>query len=118
MESKKCTCQVEGYEPLQSALKAALVQAAYGKGKRCHANGKPFLEQPIMTGARECGPGGLAFQARKKILEALNCGDDERAIEDLLGAINYTAAMVILRREQIKERVTPSRFIEEMEGRN
>jgi hypothetical protein len=57
------------------------------------------MQQPIMQGARECGAGGLAFQARKKILEALNCKDDKRAITDLLGAINYVAAMVLLRRE-------------------
>ena len=48
----------------------------------------------------ECGPGGLAFQARKKILEALNCTDLDRAVEDLLGAINYTAAMIIVKREE------------------
>jgi len=90
---------VTGYEPLRYVLEEAFEQASQGKGRRCHANGKPFLEQPIMTGGRECGPGGLAFQARKKVLEALNCADDERAIADLLGAINYVAAMVILRRE-------------------
>lgn len=89
-----------GYEPLANALQEALDQAQHGKGKKCHANGKPFMEQPIMTGGRECGPGGLAFQARKKILEALNCTDADRAIEDFLGAINYTAALVLLRREQ------------------
>jgi len=91
-----------GYEPLAAILQEALEQAQHGKGKVCHANGKPFLEQPIMSGGRECGAGGLAFQARKKILEALNCADDDRAIADLLGAINYTAAMVILRREEAK----------------
>lgn len=91
-----------GYEPLAEILQEALDQAQNGKGKRCHANGKPFLEQPIITGGRECGQGGLAFQARKKILEALNCADDDRAIADLLGAINYTAAMVILRLEAHK----------------
>jgi len=89
----------EGYLQLFKVLVEALNQAQYGKGKRCHATDKPFLEQPIMQGGRECGAGGLAFQARKKILEALRCEDDDRAIEDLLGAINYTAAMVILRRE-------------------
>jgi len=89
----------EDYAPLAAVLGEALDQAAKGKGKQRHANGRPFLEQPIMTGGRECGPGGPAFQARKKILEALNCPDDDRAIEDLLGAINYIAAMIILRRE-------------------
>jgi len=87
-----------GYEPLAAILKEALDQCQYGKGRRCHANGKPFLEQPIITGGMECGPGGLAFQARKKILEALNCQDLDRAVEDLLGAINYTAAMIIVKR--------------------
>ena len=90
---------LEGYEPLAKVLAEALEQASVGKGKRCHANGKPFLQQPIMAGGRECGTGGLAFQAWKKILEALNCQDDDRAIADLLGAIVYTSAMVILRRE-------------------
>lgn len=90
---------VPGYEPLAAVLQEALDQAQHGKGARCHANGKPFLEQPIMTGARECGEGGLTFQARKKILEAQNCADDARAITDMLGAINYVAAQVILRRE-------------------
>lgn len=90
-----------GYEPLAAVLQEALDQAQHGKGKKCHANGKPFLEQPIMTGGRECGAGGLVFQARKKILEAMNCeDDDDRAIEDYLGAINYVAALVLLRREQ------------------
>jgi hypothetical protein len=91
-----------GYKPLAEILQEALNQAQHGKGKRCHANSKPFLDQPIMTGARECGAGGMAFQSRKKILEALNCKDDERAIEDLLGAINYVAAQIILRRENGK----------------
>jgi len=88
-----------GYEPLANVLQEALAQAATGKGKERHANGKPILEQPIMVKSRESGPGGPFFQASKKLLEALNCLDDERAIRDLLGAINYTAAMVLLRRE-------------------
>ena len=90
---------VPGYEPLAEVLQEALNQSQHGKGKKCHSNGKPFLEQPIITGSRESGPGGLVFQSRKKILEAMNCDDDERAIEDMLGAIVYVAAQVILRRE-------------------
>ena len=92
----------QGYEPLADVLQEALDQAQKGKGKICHANDLPFLQQPIMQGAREAGEGGLVFQSRKKILEALNCKDDERAITDMLGAINYVAAQVILRREKMQ----------------
>ena len=91
-----------GYEPLAEILQEALDQAQLGKGKQCHANDLPFIEQPIMQGAREAGEGGLVFQSRKKILEAKNCKDDERAITDMLGAINYIAAQVLLRREMAK----------------
>ena len=91
--------EMDEYAALWDVLEEAYSQAAEGKGKLRHSNGAPFLRQPIMNGARECGAGGLAFQARKKILEALNCDDNERAIEDLLGAIVYTAAMVLYRRE-------------------
>jgi hypothetical protein len=93
----------QGYEPLAEVLYQALDQAQHGKGAIRHSNGLPFLQQPIMTGGRECGAGGLIFQARKKALEALNCEDDGRAIQDMLGAINYLAAAVILRREQAEK---------------
>jgi len=93
-----------GYEPLLDTLIAALDQAQHGKGKERHANGLPFLEQPIMQGGRECGPGGPAFQARKKILEALNCKDDTSAIRDLRGAINYIGAMILLRQEMAEKK--------------
>lgn len=89
-----------GYEPLAAVLQEALDQAQHGKGKKCHANGKPFLEQEIMTEGRSLGVGGHVFQVRKKVREAMNCTDSDRAVEDLLGAIIYTAAMVLLRREQ------------------
>ena len=90
-----------GYEPLAEVLQEALDQAQLGKGKQCHANGLPFLEQPIMQGAREAGEGGMVYQSRKKILEAMNCKDTDRAITDLLGAINYVAVQVLLRRENM-----------------
>ena len=89
-----------GYQPLANVLQDALDQAQAGKGSQRHANGKPFLEQPIITDGRACGLAGPAFQARKKILEALNCPYEERAVQDLLGAIVYTAAMVILKEEE------------------
>jgi len=110
----------EGYELLAEVLTEALNQAQHGKGKQCHGNGRPFLEQPIMVGAREVGAGGLAFQSRKKILEATNCKDGGRAIEDLLGAINYCAAQIILRREgrQTRKEVGPiAQEAQKVEGR-
>lgn len=93
-----------GYEQLANVLQDALDQAQAGKGSQRHANGKPFLEQPIITDGRACGLAGPAFQARKKILEALRCPDEERAVQDLLGAIVYTAAMVILKEEGRQKR--------------
>ena len=89
----------KGYEPLAEVLQEALHQAQRGKGAICHANGLRFIDQPVMQGARDSGEGGLTFQSRKKILEAQNCKDDKRAIEDMLGAINYVAAQVLYRRE-------------------
>lgn len=88
-----------GYEPLRAVLAEALDQASEGKGKERHADGKPFLEQPIMDLGRKYGAGFLCGQADKRVREAFNCEDDERAIRDILGAINYLAAAVILRRE-------------------
>ena len=93
-----------GYEQLANVLQDALDQAQAGKGSQRHANGKPFLEQPIITDGRACGLAGPAFQARKKILEALHCPYEERAVQDLLGAIVYTAAMVILKEEERQKR--------------
>ncbi len=99
-ESSTMPFKVEsGYEPLAAVLQAALDQAQNGKGNKCHANGKPFLSQPIMTESRELGAGFVVGQSRKKILESFNCSDHDRAVEDLLGAIVYVAANVILRRE-------------------
>jgi hypothetical protein len=87
----------DGYEELTAILHEAIDQAATGKGYERHANGKPFNDQPILRETEAVGMGFPAGQARKKILEALRCCDDhpERAVADLLGAINYTAALVI-----------------------
>lgn len=87
----------KGYLPLSKVLQEALDQAQSGKGSDRHSNGKPFLNQPIITDGTNL-PDGLVFQARKKLLEAAKCPDDDRAISDLLGAIVYTAAYIIVRR--------------------
>jgi hypothetical protein len=87
----------DGYEALTDVMTDAIHQAAYGKGLERHADHRPFHDQPILRETQAVGLGFPAGQARKKILEAVCCCDDhpERAIADLLGAINYTAALVI-----------------------
>jgi len=96
-DGKKEAVVADGYLPLSGVLVQALDQAQYGKGRDRHANGLPFLQQPIMIETRSVGLGFPAGQARKKILEAINCCEShpDRAIADLLGAINYTAAAIL-----------------------
>jgi len=87
------------YATLTHALDAALAQAASGKGKERHANGKPFDKQPIMEIGRMVGPGYQIGQAMKKGQEAMGMvsrGERDRAQAELLGAINYMAAAWLL----------------------
>lgn len=94
-----------GYEALTSVLEEAIFQAAKGKGMERHADGRPFHDQPILRETQAVGLGFPAGQARKKIMEAVRCCDNhpDRAIADLLGAINYTAAVVIAIRAMMVE---------------
>jgi hypothetical protein len=87
----------DNYKELKMILDRAYLQASVGKGKDRHANGLPFHQQPILVETRSVGIGFPAGQARKKVQEATNCYKDhpERAIADLLGAINYIAAEII-----------------------
>lgn len=87
------------YKTLHDVLKEAFDQAATGKGAVRHAKGEPFEHQPILQIARRYGIGFLLGQAEKKMDEAQRL-ETEAAVRDLLGAINYLAAAVILRREQ------------------
>lgn len=87
------------YSPLMDTLKLAYAQSASGKGSERHANGKPFLEQPIMEIGRMVGPGYQIGQAMKKGQEAMGMlarGQHDRARAELLGAINYLAAAYLL----------------------
>lgn len=90
---------IEGYEFLASILDNALRQAQTGKGAQRHAKkGEAFEDQKIMEITNRVGLGGPAFQAVKKIYEAKDAaerGDIDIAKQDLLGAINYCAAMVL-----------------------
>ena len=87
------------YAPLHDVLIEALLQASDGKGKERHANGKPFLRQPIMENGRQFGPGGPGMQVAKKCGEAMGMiarGEYAKAKTEVLGAINYAAAMYLL----------------------
>jgi len=90
--------QSPGYESLANVLHRAFQQAADGKGAERHANDLPFHEQPMQTIAQKRGLGFLLGQADKKSLEAQGMadrGERERAVHELLGAINYLAGAII-----------------------
>lgn len=92
-----------GYERLAGILQEAHDQAARGKGKARHANGKPFPRQPIMEIARMVGPGYPLGQIMKKAQEARSMavrGEHDAARAELLGIINYAAAAVLLIEER------------------
>lgn len=88
-----------GYEPLARVLDEALEQAQRGKGAIRHATpGEPFVDQPIVRICELLGDGGRSFalgQAVKKALESPRL-PDAHARAELLGAINYLAAAVLL----------------------
>lgn len=92
------------YVHLRAILDEAYEQAAEGKGKERHAGGKPFLRQPIMEIGRMTGMAYQTGQAMKKLQEAhtllrLSEKGSEAAVRELLGAIVYCAAAVLLIRE-------------------
>jgi len=104
-EGIQTVCVKDGYQPLLEILVEALDQAQSGKGRIRHANNKPFLEQPIMAETHNLGLGFPLGQARKKLLESfgsVNNGDPDRAIADMLGAINYTAAAILAIRKAVE----------------
>lgn len=86
----------DGYDVLRRVLARAVEQASAGKGRERHAHDEPFDQQKIVLLAKWSG--GPAFdvgQACKKALESTRL-PKERAVAELLGAINYLAAAVIL----------------------
>ena len=82
------------YDRLDGVLKAALDQACNGKGAERHSDGQGFEDQPIMWIEREFKSFQLG-QAVKKIHESQRLGPDA-AVRELLGAINYLAAKVVM----------------------
>lgn len=90
----------EEYTALKDILDRALAQASTGKGKERHASeGEQFTTQPICEISRRLGRGGPLFQAVKKIYESKGLPGPQ-AVQELLGAIVYTAAAIIIIEEQ------------------
>lgn len=97
-EDEKMT--IREYGALADVLRDAYDQAATGKGRERHARDRePFEKQQICEITRRVGIGFPLGQAMKKIVESqrLAPGHD---VQELLGAINYLAAAVIVMRER------------------
>lgn len=91
------------YYELAKVFNDAFIQASHGKGSERHSysaaeNYKDQLicEMDKRLNGNACGP---RYQAVKKIYESARM-DPEKAIHELLGAINYIAAAVILLKEK------------------
>jgi hypothetical protein len=90
------------YSSLIGVLMEAVEQASTGKGHERHDNGKRFEEQPLLEICRMLGnPDFARGQVMKKTAESARL-DPAAAVKELLGAINYAAAAIILIREQGK----------------
>ena len=102
---------VPGYTTLASILTRAYNQAATGKGADRHANELPFDKQPMQTIAAKHGVGFLLGQADKKMIEAhgmLRRGEQDKAVHELLGAINYVAGAILFTEAQQAPAATPA----------
>lgn len=91
------------YGALEDVFNDAHDQASEGKGKERHASGEPFEQQTICQTTRAHGIGFATGQAEKKARESHRLlkmeNGRERAVAELLGAINYLAAAIIVIRE-------------------
>ena len=94
----------KGYEVLADIHDQALLQAQEGKGTERHVvNGRAFVDQPIVQIGLMVGAGGPAQQVIKKTQEALRL-PFEKAKAELLGAINYAAAVLIVLQHEEAEK--------------
>ena len=88
----------DGYVELANALVEAFDQASKGKGRERHAQRRPFTSQPMQHLIAVHGLGFATGQAAKKAQEAHRLPKD-RAVVELLGAINYLAGAVVFLRQ-------------------
>ena len=95
----------DGYEKLDAVLYDAISQSQDGKGKERHATNNNYEDQVICVVGRllKGHPfGAHAYQIIKKTIEAgrlYQIKGQEAAYQEMLGSINYAAAMCILIKE-------------------
>lgn len=89
--------EMDRYGALRRVLEEAVAQAETGKGKERHAGkDEAFEDQQIVQLCEWMGSNhGDIFQACKKAIESTRLPKD-RARHELLGAINFLAAAVIV----------------------
>lgn len=98
--TKGKTYEDSSYSSLKRVLDMAYDQASSGKGKERHANDDNFEDQPICQIPRY--QGSIDFvtgQAIKKCLEVTKLPTVDAKVRELLGAINYIAAGIIVLQE-------------------
>ena len=104
------------YGRLKSVQRRAYEQASAGKGKERHATaGEAFEDQQICEISRRLkghAAGGPLFQVVKKSYESGRL-PKQRAIAELLGAMNYLAAAIIIMDELPEEEKSTSAKCEE-----
>lgn len=95
--SNERVAATDGYESLAAVLNDAIEQAKAGKGMARHAcRGERYEDQQIVQFGEWMGSTHFAIgQACKKSIESTRL-PYERARAELLGAINYLAAAVIV----------------------
>lgn len=91
------------YEDLKYEFNEAHNQAANGKGQERHAidGVDDFADEYICFIEKHCKSFAIG-QAIKKLLEASNMDDPEKAIFEIHGAMNYAGAACITLRENIQ----------------
>lgn len=94
-----------GERKVGEVIHQAMLRCFSGKGKERHniEGTVDFMDQPLMEISRRVGIGGPLYQVHKKAYEAhdmVRKGDSERARNELLDIIIYTAATVLLLDEQ------------------
>lgn len=106
------------YASLRRVLDQAYEQASAGKGNERHANpDERFEDQPIIQIGLNLGSNHFEIgQAVKKAIESARLPPD-RAVAELLGAINYLAAAVLVRSALVCEPAPDPRLRERERAR-